>query len=99
MVTNLTQRYSKLGAAAFYSIILNIFVITLSYEFGGTPLITGLMLLANTLLLLWDWNSFRIFFNQPLIEDNKNRLEYDIIWQVTGLILFVFTASLQDLYR
>jgi len=99
MVTNLTQRYSKLGAAAFYSIILNIFVITLSHEFGGTPIITGLMLLANTLLLLWDWNSFRIFFNQPLIEDNKNRLEYDIIWQVTGLILFVFTASLQDLYR
>ncbi|WP_338814658.1 hypothetical protein V9L05_05275 [Bernardetia sp. Wsw4-3y2] len=89
----MTQRYSKLGAAAFYPIILNVFVITVSYNFGGTIYITGMMLLANTLLILWDWNSFRIFFNQPLIQDNKDRLEYDLIWQITGLILFVFTAS------
>ena len=89
----MTQRYSKLGATLFYPIILNVFVITLSYEFGGTPFITGLMLLANTLLIFWEWNSLRIFFNQPLIEDNKDRLEYNIIWQITGLILFIFTAS------
>ena len=89
----MTQRYSKLGAVLFYPIILNVFVITLSYEFGGTPLITGLMLLANTLLILWEWNSLRTFFNQPLIEDNLNRLEYNMIWQYTGLILFVFTTS------
>ncbi|WP_338789964.1 hypothetical protein [Bernardetia sp. MNP-M8] len=76
----MTQRYSKLGAAAFYPIILNIFVINVSYNFGGTIYITGMMLLANTLLILWDWNSFRIFFNQPLIQDNKDRLEYDLIW-------------------
>lgn len=89
----MTQRYSKLGAALFYPIILNVFVITLSYEFGGTPFITGLMLLANTLLIFWEWNSLRIFFNQPLIKDNPNRLEYDMIWQWTGLILFIFTTS------
>jgi hypothetical protein len=89
----MTQRYSKLGAVAFYPIILNVFVITISYNFGFTFIITGLMLLANTLLLLWDWNSLRIFFNQPLILENPNRLEYDTIWQWTGLILFVFTTS------
>ncbi|WP_338768993.1 hypothetical protein WAF17_08950 [Bernardetia sp. ABR2-2B] len=89
----MTQRYSKLGAALFYPIILNVFIITLSYEFGGTPFITGLMLLANTMLILWEWNSLRIFFNQPVIQDNSERLEYDTIWQITGLILFVFTAS------
>jgi hypothetical protein len=89
----MTQRYSKLGAVAFYPIILNVFVITVSYNFGGTIFITGMMLLANTMLILWDWNNFRVFFNQPLIEDNPNRLEYDMIWQWTGLILFVFTAS------
>lgn len=98
----MTQRYSKLGAAAFYPIILNIFVITLSYDFGGTPIITGMLLLANTMLILWDWNNFRIFFNQPLIKDNPNRLEYNIIWQITGLTLFVFTASYRihtDIYN
>ncbi len=89
----MTQRYSKLGAVAFYPIILNVFMITISYNFGFTFIITGLMLLANTMLLLWDWNSLRIFFNQPLILENPNRLENDIIWQATGLILFVFTAS------
>lgn len=89
----MTQRYSKLGAVAFYPIILNVFVIMISYNFGFTFIITGLMLLANTLLLLWDWNSLRIFLNQPLILENPNRLENDTIWQWTGLILFVFTAS------
>lgn len=89
----MTQRYSKLGAVAFYPIIVNVFVITISYDFGGTNYITGVMLLANTLLLLWDWNTFRIFFNQPLILENPSRLENDTIWQWTGLILFVFTVS------
>ncbi|WP_291724325.1 hypothetical protein [Bernardetia sp.] len=89
----MTQRYSKLGAALFYPIILNVFVITLSYEFGATPLITGLMLLANTVLLFWEWNSLRIFFNQSLIRDNPNRIENNLIWQWLGLFLFVFTTS------
>ena len=45
----LTQRYALLGALAYVSIMANIFVITLSYDFGGTPIITGLLLLAGLL--------------------------------------------------
>ena len=40
----LTQRCALLGALAYVSIMANILVITLSYDFGGTPIITGLLL-------------------------------------------------------
>ena len=42
----MTQKYSKLGAVINFPIILNIFIITLSYDFNYTPLVTGMMLLA-----------------------------------------------------
>ena len=54
----ITQRFAKLGAMIFFGLILNIFIITIAYHFQGTPVITGLMLLANLYLLLWDTRSF-----------------------------------------
>lgn len=48
----MTQRYSKLGAILNFPIILNIFVVTLSYYFAYTPVITGPILLANFLLII-----------------------------------------------
>ena len=33
----MTQRFSKLGALMFLPIIANVFVITVSYDFRGTP--------------------------------------------------------------
>lgn len=87
----MTQRYSKLGALVNLPIILNIFVITLSYEFAYTPVVTGLLLLANILLILWDWNELKILVNLPVIDDMNIRLERQGIWQITGLILFSFT--------
>ncbi|ADB37800.1 hypothetical protein [Spirosoma linguale] len=56
----MTQVLSTLGAVMFFPIILNIFVITISYYFAGTPIITFLMLLANTYLLVWDWNRLKV---------------------------------------
>jgi len=54
----MSQRFSKLGALMFFGLILNIFIITISYNFKGTPVVTGLMLLATTYLLVWDFRSF-----------------------------------------
>ncbi|WP_394747826.1 hypothetical protein [Spongiimicrobium salis] len=87
----MTQRYAKLGAIVNFPIILNIFIITLSYYFAYTPVVTGLMLLANILLLLWDWNEIKILFNLTPTMDEGNRLEKDKLWQITGLLLFSFT--------
>lgn len=87
----MTQRYAKLGALVNFPIILNIFIITLSYYFAFTPVITGLVLLANITLIIWDWNSFKVLINKTPIIDTTLRLEHYQVWQVTGLILFLFT--------
>lgn len=89
----MTQRYAKLGAIVFFPIIANIFVITISYDFAGTPVVTGLMLLATVMLIVWDWDSLRVLVNQPIQPDTTLRLEKYSIWQWVGVILFVFTAG------
>jgi hypothetical protein len=50
---------ATLGAVIYFPIILNIFMITVSVGFRGTVVITGLMLLANTYLLCWDYDRWR----------------------------------------
>jgi len=88
----MTQRYAKLGALLFLPIISNVFVITISYDFRGTPIITGLMLLANIMLVLWDWDEVKILLNKIPVIEPKNRFENMRIWEVTGLVLFLFTV-------
>lgn len=88
----MTQRYAKLGALMFLPIISNVFVITLSYDFRGTPVITGLMLIANILLVLWDWDELKILVNKAPEMPQQNRLENMRIWEITGLALFLFSA-------
>ena len=55
----LIPRTATLGAVIFFPIILNIFVITVSMHFAGTPYITTLMLLANIYLLCWDYDRLK----------------------------------------
>jgi hypothetical protein len=88
----MTQRFSKLGALMFLPIISNVFVITVSYDFRGTPLITGLMLLANIMLVLWDWDEIKILINKTPVMDPMGRLENMKVWEITGLALFIFTS-------
>jgi len=87
----MTQRFSKLGALVNFPIILNVFIITLSYYFAYTPVITGLMLAANLLLIVWEWNEIKVLLNLPPSMDKSLRMEKDVHWQIVGLILFLFT--------
>ena len=89
----LTQRWALLGALAYLSIIANIFVITISYDFAGTAIITGLMLLAGLLLLAWDWNRLRVVANLPAVPETTSALFESRLWEGVGLALFVFTAG------
>lgn len=52
-------RTATIGALVYFPLILNIFVITVSLHFQGTPVITGLMLLANLYLLCWDYDKLK----------------------------------------
>jgi hypothetical protein len=98
----MTQRYALLGALLFLPIIANVYVITISYEFGYTSVITGAMLLATIGLLVWDWNRLCIVVNQPALPAPATTLEQHKLWEVIGLILFLFTAgyrALTDVYN
>lgn len=50
----LWPRTALLGALLFAPIVVNIHVITSSVGFVGTPVVTGLMVLAGAYLLVWD---------------------------------------------
>lgn len=89
----MTQRFAKLGAVVNFPIILNVFVITLSMDFAFTPVITGMMFLANLGLLAWHWNELRFLINLPITQDPPNRIENERIWEITGLLMFGFTAG------
>jgi len=52
-------RTSFLGAILYLPIIINIFIIVVSMNFTGTPIIAGLMLLANLYLLFWDYKKLK----------------------------------------
>ena len=50
---------ATLGAVLAFPIVLNIFIITVSLHFTGTPFITGGLLLAALFLLCWDYDRLK----------------------------------------
>jgi len=64
----MTHRFATVGAIVFFALISNIFVITINYDFSGTPVVTGLMLLATTFLLLWDLDRLQFLLVRRLPE-------------------------------
>lgn len=93
----MTQRYALLGALLFLPIIANIYVITISYEFGYTDVITGAMLLATVGLLVWDWNRLRVVVNQPVIVLPTSAFFERKLWEIVGVVLFLYTAGYRAL--
>lgn len=97
----MTQRYAKLGAVINFPIVLNIFVITISMDFNYTPVITGMMLLANLVLLGWHWDELKILLNIQPTAPSPIRSKSSGIWEITGILLFALTVgyrAMNDLY-
>jgi hypothetical protein len=93
----MTQRYALLGALLFLPIVANVYVITVSYDFGYTHLITGTMLLATLGLLVWGWPRLRVLVNYSLLPVPAMPLYERPWWQAIGAILFLFTAGYRAL--
>lgn len=55
----LIPRLTTLGAVLFLPVLGNIFVITVALRFTGTPILVGLMLLADVFLLCWDYDRLK----------------------------------------
>lgn len=77
---------AAVGALLFFGIMMNIFLVTISYDFAFTPVITFQMLLATIWLLMWDYHRFRgILFNDATnIVHKQNR---DLKTQLSELTL------------
>ena len=94
---------SAVGAVIFFPIILNIFLITVGYQFAGTPVVTGLMLLAATFLLAWEYQRIRLLFGAdlpraadvPLRVHRLGRVERAVyvIGGASGMLFFVGTRG------
>ena len=97
----LIPRWSHLGAFLFVPIMANIFIITLSLGFRGTPVVTGLMLLAVLYLSVWDYPRARGLFTERPLERTVPDLRLDrleqvgfIVFAVSLLAVFLTTRSL-----
>ena len=93
-----TQRWSTLGAVLFLPVSLNIFMITISMDFHGTPVLTGLILLANLGLLIWDYERLRLLLIPDgeatvSIQLTSDQLGYPQYWAGLGLLIFLTSIS------
>lgn len=92
----LTQRFATLGAVLTFPIILNIFVVTVSLQWQGTPYINFFLLLLNVWLLAYDYHKFKFILSdrtERLIGLNivrKSKIA-DVIWGVAtvGILLSI----------
>jgi hypothetical protein len=86
----MTQRFSRLGAIFYFIIILNIFIITIAFDFQGTPIITGLMLLAGLFLLLWDIEALLpLIFNRYKFEKQSLQIADQTYWIYLGFVMLI----------
>lgn len=93
----MSQIFSTLGAVAFFPIITNVFFVTFSYSFGGTTIITSLMLLANIYLLIWDWDKLKVivhsnpanYINKPIPFMQRKA------WMYLGFFYFTITILMK----
>lgn len=93
----MSQIFSTIGAMAFFSILISIWVITFSFTSSAVLQITSLMLLANIYLLLWDWNRIK-YMLLPYpgnYVDDTHSFSKKKLWIYLGLVLFVVVIGIR----
>jgi hypothetical protein len=100
-----TQRFARLGVVVYLPIILNIFILTYSYHFSGTDIVSGLMLLAAIYLAIWEGDKLQYLWVEPALENlpqPTQSIEKLPVWGWAGggmiLIIMVFFRKLHPLY-
>jgi uncharacterized membrane protein YphA (DoxX/SURF4 family) len=95
----MSQRFSTLGAVVFFPIMLNIFIITISFNWVGVLTITLLMLLINIYLLLWDWNKLKFIAlpNPQNYIDNNAEFSKRKVWTYVGFFFFFFVVLIRKM--
>ncbi|WP_223606197.1 DoxX family protein [Chryseobacterium sp. OSA05B] len=90
----MTQRFALLGALMFLAILTNIWIITISLSFTGTWVITSLMMIAVTVLLIWDHHKLMPIFGYNQSMTLKFYTEPGRIWINAGMMYTVCLLGL-----
>ena len=61
----MTRWWQALSPLLILPVTVNIFLVSVSLEMRGTPVITGLMLLGNLFLMVWHWEKYK-----PILKRN-----------------------------
>jgi len=94
-----------LGAIVYFPVILAISVITWTFDFQGTWIITTLMTLANFYLLCWEYDRLKILFptaSSPIhFLKDKNSGPWDVLVYggcagFIGLSMFILTTRIHS---
>jgi hypothetical protein len=91
-----TQRFARFGIMIYLPIIANIFMLTYSYHFQGTDIVTGLMLLAALYLALWEGDKLQYLFIEPTTDNltlAKPTIERLPIWGYAGVGMVALLAT------
>lgn len=99
----MSQRFATVGAIMSLPLIVNIFVVTVSIGFGGTPYLNGLLVLLNLFLLAADYHKLKFLFLEDTTEFRAVRLrrEYwqvDLVW-LAGFALCLAAGSFHETNR
>ena len=99
----MSQRFATLGAIMSLPLILNIFVITVSLGFKGTPYLNAFLIALNLFLLAADYHKLKFLFLDDVSEYRAVRLrrkfwQADLLW-VFALALCLFAGSFHEFNR
>ena len=99
----MSQRFATIGAIMSLPLILNIFVITVSLGFMGTPYLNGFLIFLNLFLLAADYHKLKFLFMEDVSEFRHIRLrrnfwQVDLVW-FAGLILCLAAGTFHDTNR
>jgi hypothetical protein len=82
----MSQRFATLGAIMSLPLILNIFMITVSLRFGGTPYLNAFLIVLNLFLLAADYHKLKFLFMDDVSEYRSAPLRRRC-WQADALWL------------
>lgn len=99
----MSQRFATVGAIMSLPLILNIFVVTVSLGFMGTPYLNGFLIFLNLFLLAADYHKLKFLFLEDVSEFRHIRLrrnfwQVDLVW-FAGLILCLAAGAYHETNR
>ncbi len=60
------NRFVVISSVLMMPITINIWLVSISLQMRGTPIITSLMVLGNLFLLLWHYKNYKNVFKKPI---------------------------------